>query len=159
MKLVNECKQIQEDSTYTAEAHHLIAAGLSVKAFRCKFYPALFALASALALILGVKDWVAWITVISGTVVLYNVFVEPEKKAQQHVFAAKQFTVLKHEARSLHESFKEFMAEMEFYHGVRVIREKYNLLVQFSPPTDDKRVWDEARRKIKAGIHKPSYRN
>ena len=36
--LVNECKRIEEDSTYTAEAHYLLAASLSKNLFGLNLY-------------------------------------------------------------------------------------------------------------------------
>lgn len=157
--LITECKQIQEDSTYTAETHHIIAHKLSRRALRYKLIPASITVLSAFALLLGSPNWVSWITLLSGIVIMLNVFIEPEKKAKEYLFAAKNFTALKHEARSLHESFKDFMNENEFYHNVKRLREKYDLLVQFTHPTDDEEAWEKARERIKKGVHKADFRS
>jgi len=157
--LVNECKQIQEDSTYSAEVHYIIAGKLAKKAFWYKLIPACITVFSAYKLLTGSQSWVAWITLLSGLVTIMNVFMEPEKRARGHQFAAKSFTVLKHEARSLHESFKDFISDDEFYHTVKRLREKYNMLAQLTPPTDDKDAWEEARKRIKAGVHKADFRS
>lgn len=157
--LITECKQMQEDSTYTAETHHIIAHKLSKRAFRYKLVPVCITVLSAFALLLGAPNWVSWITLLSGIVTMLNVFMEPEKKAKEHLFAAKNFIALKHEARSLHESFKDFMNENEFYHSVKRLREKYNLLVQFTPPTDDEEACEKARKRIKKGVHEADFRS
>ncbi|MBI3616505.1 MAG: SLATT domain-containing protein [Candidatus Omnitrophica bacterium] len=163
--LINECKRIEGDSKYTAEAHHQVARSLSCKAFWCKAIPAVTTVGGTLLLLIGSitfsgsPNWVAWITLLSGTVTMFNVFMEPEKRAGDHVFAAKAFTVLKHDARSLHESFRDFMNSDEFHHNVRLLREKYNWLVQGTPPTDDQRAWDKARQRIKSGVHEPDVKS
>jgi hypothetical protein len=156
--LITECKQIQEDSTYTADAHHIIADGLSKRAFWCKLIPVSITVVSAMALLLGVPNWVSWITLLSGTVTMLNVFMEPEKKARDHLYAAKNFTVLKHEARSLHECFKDFISSNEFYHSVKQLREKYNSLVQSTPPTTENS-FEKARERIKRGVHEADFRS
>jgi len=155
--LVNECRRIEEDSTYTAEAHYLFAASLSKKSFWFKFIPVIITGISALALLLGSPNWVSWITLISSIIAITNIILEPENKARQHEFAAKSFTVLKHDARSLYESFKDFMDEKDFYYEVKRIREKYNWLVQTTPPTDEKS-FEKARKRIRKGIHKPNFK-
>lgn len=154
--LINECKRIEEDSTYTAETHYLIANSLSKKSFWFKFIPVIITGISALALLLGSPDWVSWITLVSSIIAITNTILEPESKAREHEFAAKSFTVLKHEVRSLYESFKDFIDEKDFYHEVKRLREKYNWLVQTTPPTDEKN-FEKARGRIKKGIHKPDF--
>ncbi len=156
--LINECRQIEEDSTYNAEVHHIITHKLSIKAFWFKLIPAIITVSSAFGLIIGAPNWISWITLITGLITMVNIFIEPEKKSKDHLFAAKNFTVLKHESRSLYETFKEFIDETEFYNSVKRLREKYNLLVQCTPPTDDKKALEEARKRIREGIHKADFR-
>ena len=157
--LVTECKQIQEDSTYTAEVHHIISHKLRRKAFWCKLIPTSITVLSAFALLAGSPSWLAWVTLLSGAVTMLNIFMAPEERAREHLFAAKNFTVLKHDSRSLHESFRDFITENEFFHSVRRLRERYNLLVQFTPATDDKKAFDKARERIKEGVHEPDFKS
>jgi len=157
--LITECKRIQEDSTYTAEVHHIIAHKLSKKAYWYKLIPVSITVLSAFALLFGAPNWVSWITLLSGTITILNVFIEPEKKSRDHLFAAKNFTSLKHEARSLHESFKGFMSESEFYYSVKLLRDKYNLVVQCTPLTDDEKAWEKARERIKKGVHESDFKS
>lgn len=162
--LITECKQIQDDSTYTAEAHHIIASCQSRKAFWLKLIPAVITVLSAFKLVADLQggasapNWAAWVTLVSGLVTLFNVFMEPEKTAKAHLFAAKAFTVLKHDARSLYEAFRHYMDEKEFFHAVKALREKYNWLVQCTPPTNGKKAWSKARENIKQGIHQADFR-
>ncbi len=156
--LIDECKRIEEDSTYTAEVHHLIVHKLSKRAFWYKLIPAGVTVLSALVLLFGAPIWTSWITLLSGLITIINILMEPEKKAKEHLFAAKNFTVLKHEARSLYETFRNFIGENDFYHETKRLREKYNWLVQITPSTDDKKCWEEARKRIKEGVHKPDFK-
>lgn len=157
-KLINECQRIEEDSLCTGETHHIIGSDLMTQAYWLKIVPAGVTVLSALA-VLGDynKDIFQWVTLISGFLTMHNVITEPEKKGQQHISAGKSFAVLKHEARSLHESFQSFMDTKEFYHTVRRLREKYNLLIQYAPLTNEK-AFEKARKRIKKGIHSPDYK-
>jgi len=160
--LVTQCKQIQEDSTYTAETHHIIGCTLSKHAFWMKLIPALITVASAFVLLMGWSgegkpNWAAWVTLLSGIVTTLSVVMEPEKQARSHLFAAKAFTILKRDARSAHESVRHFVGENEFFNNVRLLGERYNLLVQSSPATDNK-AFRKASDRIKAGIHEADFR-
>lgn len=156
-RLVTECKRIQEDSTYTAEVHHIMSNKLNKRAFWCKLIPASITVLTAFTLLVGSPNWVAWVTLLSGAITMLNIFMSPQARAREHLIAAKNFTVLKHESRSLHESFRGFLTKDEFFNAVRLLREKYNLVVQFTPPTDDKNAFEEARQRIKEGVHQPDF--
>lgn len=156
--LINECKQIEEDSLYTAETHYIIGHKLSVKTFWFKFIPALITIVSAFSLLIGAADWVSWITLFSGLITIINILLEPEKESKSHFSAAQNFTVLKHEARSLYETFKDFIDKKDFYHEVKRLREKYNLFSRLTPPTDDEKAWKQARKNIKEGRHKADFK-
>jgi len=157
--LITECKQIKDDSEQNAETHHIIGHKESAKAFFLKIIPASITVLSAAMLLIEFKnwvdkDWLPWVTLVSGLVTVFNVLIGCEANAQKHFFAAKKYTVLKHKARSLHESFKDFMDEREFYHQVQLLREEYNTLVQFTPPTDDEKAYEKASQRIRKGVHK-----
>ncbi|MDD5639109.1 MAG: SLATT domain-containing protein [Candidatus Pacebacteria bacterium] len=156
--LINECKQVEEDSLYTAEIHYIIGHKLSLKAFLFKFIPALITVISVSSLLIGAPNWVNLITLFSGLITIINILLEPEKESKNHFSAAQNFTVLKHEARSLHETFKNFIDNKDFYHEVRRLRDKYNILVKMTPPTDDEKAWKIARENIKSGRHGADFR-
>lgn len=155
--LINECKRIEEDSMYNAETHYLIANKLSKRAFWFKFVPVIITGISALALLLGSPVWVSWITLTFSIISIVNILLEPERETKNHEFSAKSFTVLKHEARSLYETFKDFIDDKDFFYEVKRIREKYNWLVQITPPTDEKS-FEKAKERIKKGVHKPDFK-
>ena len=154
--LIHECKRIKDDCEYTAEAHHTIAHRKECIGFWLKIIPALLAAGSGAAVLLGAQIWVAWLAVISGAVFGYSSIANPDGQANEHTKAAKEFSVLKHDARSLHESFCKEMGKTEFYIAVRVLRERYNCIVRYSPKTTDNS-FERARNKIKSGKHEPDF--
>ncbi len=156
--LINECKQIEEDSLYTAEVHYIIGHKQKVKAFWFKFIPLLITLGTSFALLVGAPNWVTWITFFTALITINNILSEPEKESKNHFIAAQNFTTLKHEARSLYEAFKDFMDEKDFYHEVRKLRDKYNLYARLTPPTDDEDAWKQARERIREGYHRADFR-
>jgi len=156
--LIKECKQIENDSLYTAEVHYIIGNKLKIKSIRFKFIPALIAAVAAFFLLVGAPNWVSWITLLGALVTIISLLLEPEKEANNHFSAAQNFTVLKHEARSLYEVFRDFIDEKDFYHEVKILREKYNLFAKLTSPTDDEKAWNQARENIKSGRHKADFR-
>ena len=156
--LINECKQIEEDSLYTAEVHYIIGHKQKVKAFWFKFIPALITISSSFGLLIGAPNWVAWITFFSALITITNILLKPEEEATNHFTAAKNFTALKHEARSLYEAFKDFIDENTFYHEVKRLREKYNIYATSTPPADDEKAWEKARENIEKGYHIADFR-
>lgn len=156
--LINECKQIEEDSLYNAEVHYIIGHKLKWRAFWFKLIPATLTVMSAFFILIGAPNWITWITLLGSIITISSILLEPEKESKSHFSAAQNFTVLKHEARALYETFKDFIEEKDFYHEARRLREKYNFLAELTPPTDDEKAWDEARKNIKSGHHKADFR-
>jgi hypothetical protein len=102
--------------------------------------------------------YITWITLFGALITIISILLEPEKESRSHFLAAQDFTVLKHEARSLHETFKDFLDERDLYREVRRLRDRYNLFAKVTPPTDDEKAWNQARENIKAGRHKADFR-
>jgi hypothetical protein len=78
--LITECKQIEEDSRYNAEVHYTIESMLSRKAFWYRIIPASITVAGAFLTLVGLPNWVTWVTLISGIVTIANILLEPAKK-------------------------------------------------------------------------------
>lgn len=155
--LVTECKQIQEDSLYTAETHYIIANKLKTKAFWLKFLPGLIAVVAAFSSLVGAPNWVSYITLVAALITVLNITLKPEEESDRHVSAAKYFTVLKHDARALHETFSHHMSKECFYHEVRNLRQQYNQLITLTSPTNEK-AFEKARENIKTGKHQADFR-
>jgi len=156
--LIRECKQIEEDSMYTAEVHYIIGHKQKMKAFWFKIIPAVITVISAFSLLIGAPSYVTWITLFGALITVVSILLEPEKESRNHFSAAQNFTVLKHEARSLHEAFKDFLDEKDLYRNVRMLRDRYNLFAKVTPPTDNEKAWNQARENIKKGRHRADFR-
>lgn len=154
--LVTECKRIEGDSEYTAEAHYYLASNEKTKSFWVKIIPAIVAAGSGVLVLRGYPDWVAWLAVISGVVFGVQSILDPDRKANDYSTAGKKYTALKHDARALYQTFSKQMNRNEFDVAVHLLRQRYNDLVEHTPQTTDK-AFEEGRKKIKAGRHKPDF--
>ena len=154
--LIKECMRVEEDCMYTAETHHVIASSSEKIGFWVKAIPAAVAAGSGIAILKGFPIWVAWLSIISGIAFALTFLLDPDRRKNDHTKAAKDYTVLKHEARSLYQTFSHEMNQSEFYMSVRLLRERYNNLVSQTPKTTDK-AFEKAREKIKAGRHTPDF--
>ena len=154
--LITECKRIEEDSEYTAETHYGIAADADKVSFWVKFVPAAAAAGSGVALLSGAPNWVAWFSVISGVAFALQSILNPDKKREEHSQAGKLYTSLKHESRSLYQTFYKEMDRNSFSIMVRLLRERYNMVAKLTPQTTHKH-FELGRLRIKSGRHKPDF--
>jgi hypothetical protein len=155
VKYIDECKQIQQNCTYTAEAHHQMALRYKTTRLWLQIIPAIVAAVSGTLVAAGVSPQsLLWLTVLSATVSAVANIIDPNKNYQAHLDAAKNFTVLKHDSRALHESFGSRMNDDAFAVAVENLHDKYNELVKMVPPTS-KGSFQQARTTIQEGIHSP----
>ena len=154
--LITECRRIEEDCTYNAETHHQIVASAQKTAFCVKFIPAVIAAISGILILAGVSIVVAWLSVLSGFILAIAAVLDPDRKKNDHIKTAKDYTVLKHDSRALYQAFAKEMSSSEFYISTRLLRERYNNIVNNSPETEDK-AFEKAREKIRAGRHTPDF--
>ncbi len=156
--LIHECKRIKDDCEYTAEAQLMVKSSKRMVGFWLKIIPALLAAGSGAAVLLGAQIQLAWLAVISGAVFAYPSIANPDGQANEHTKAAKEFTVLKTWRPILHESFCREMGQTEFYIAVRVLRERYNCIVRYSPKTTDDS-FEKAGEKSKQVNMNPIFNN
>ena len=154
--LVTECKRIEDDCQYTAEAHYIIASGAGRVSFWVKLVPALAAAVSGVALLSGAPNWVAWFSVVAGVAFALQSIMNPDKKQEEHSQAGKNYSALKQESRSLYQTFYKEMDRDSFSIMVRIFRERYNMVAKMTPQTTIK-AFEEGRRRIKAGRHTPDF--
>lgn len=152
--LVQECKRIEGDCTYTAEAHHIIAHNTGKVSFWLKLIPAVAAAISGILILNGAPSWVAWVSIISGVAFALQSVLDPDKKYHDHSQAAKNYTALKHDSRALCETFSKEMEHSYFVQSVKLLRERYNNLVKFTPPTTEE-AFEQGRKRVQSGIHTP----
>jgi hypothetical protein len=154
-----ECERIQDNCTYTAETHHVIAKKNKKVQIYFQLIPAIIT-----TVLVGVMtasnfnhdwmDWLALASLISAVTTAVSAILDPQKEYYDHLNAAKNFVVLKQDARALRETFCFEMDDATLSKKVRYLHDRYNDLVRFVPPTDDGSM-EKARKRIKAGIHKP----
>ncbi len=151
----NECNQIKQNAEYTAETHHIIANNSKTWAFWIQLIPALLT-AGSVFLTVGevVPSWWIWITASSAFVTAFGTVKNPLEDYYSHLMAAKNFTAIKHDARSLWEVFSKNMTDKEFFQSTKSLHDRYNELVRVSPPTNDKS-FEKARKRIQSGVHEP----
>lgn len=154
--LINECRRIEDDCLYTAEAHYIIAAGADRVSFWVKLIPAVAAAVSGIVLLSGAPNWIAWFSVIAGVAFALQSIMNPDKKNEEHSQAGKSYTALKHEARSLYQTFYKEMNRDSFSIMVRILRERYNMIAKMTPQTTTK-AFEKGRERIKAGRHTPDF--
>ena len=154
--LINECRRIEDDCLYTAEAHYIIAASAGRVSFWMKLIPTLAAAASGTALLSGAPNWIAWFSVIAGVAFALQSIMNPDKKKEDHSQAGKSYTALKHESRALYQTFHKEMDRNSFSIMVRILRERYNIIAKMTPLTTVK-AFEEGRERIRAGRHTPDF--
>jgi hypothetical protein len=154
-KYIEECKIIQQNCTYTAEAHHHLAIWNRGLAYAFQIIPAVIATVTSVLVVANAepRSWL-WATVIASAISAVTTVLDPNKKYLDHLNAAKNFTVIKHDARFLCEAKSHNMGDEAFRIAVENLHEKYNDLIKMTPPTGAISFW-RARKIIGAGIHEP----
>lgn len=152
---IKECNAVQENCTYTAETHHIIAKKQRWLSTGFQVVPAIAA--AILGVLVGVGQipfWWLWLSVMSAVVAAVGNVLNPLKEYYDHLNAAKNFVTIKHDARGLRDTFSASMNDSEFMTAAKVLHDRYNDLVRFAPPTDDKS-FEKARKRVKGGLHNP----
>lgn len=152
---VDECKQIQQNCTYTAEAHHQIARWNRALSYIFQIIPAGVAAITSALVAANIKppSWL-WATMTASIISAVATIVDPNKKYQEHLSTAKNFTVLKHDARFLHEAKAQSMTDEGLCVAVETLHDRYNELVKAAPPTGSIS-FGIARRIVGSGLHEP----
>lgn len=153
-KYSEECGKIEENCTYTAEAHHTIA--LHNKSLTTYFQIVPAVTAAILGVLVGgniIPDWYIWLSVVAAVISAVGNVLNPMKEYYDHLNAAKNFTTMKRDANALCHTFVNRMTDEEFAIAVESLHSRYNDLVRFAPPTDNDS-FEKARRRVQSGIHK-----
>src|SRR5438132_180780 len=99
-KYIEECKIIQQNCTYSAETHHLMAVHQRKLALWFQLVPTVLAATTSSLTAAGVPGNVLpIITLLSAVAAAVTAVVNPNKQYEEHLSAAKGFTVIKHDAR------------------------------------------------------------
>lgn len=154
-KYIDECKIIQQNCTYTAEAHHHIAISEKRKAFWLQVVPAICAaVSSALVAAKVICPGFIFLTIVSSVMTAVCAVVDPDKNYHAHLDAAKNFTAMKHDARFMREVTSQKLDDEAFAVAVENLHDRYNDLSKSVPPTTS-RAFAKAQKIVQADIHEP----
>ena len=148
-----ECQRIEDNATYSAETHHILAKR---QLLWFKLFQLVPAIATALigTLTVGqlVPRWVGMVGLITAVVTAIGTVLNPQQSYYEHLAAAKAFTVIKHDATSLRE-MGEHATSQDLTVAVKSVHDRYNDLVRIAPATEDW-AFERARKRIQAGVHR-----
>lgn len=152
--LLKECSRVEENSTYSAETHHIMAKRQDLLYTVTQLVPALAA-ATMGTLVVGqvVPAWVGVAATIAAGVTAVGTVLNPQRTFFEHLSAAKAFTVMKHDARAARDRAPSMTNEQADCISEN-LHERYNDLVRTAPPTADW-AFDKARARIQSGVHRP----
>jgi hypothetical protein len=155
--LLQECETVAENSLYNGQAHFFLADSKEKQAVWLLVVPSFIAGICGLLTALGFPQWLGALSAAGGLVATVAGVLGIDKQPTVHRNAASQWTALRHEARSLHQTlFKELPRE-QFLAEVRRIDDRYISLCQALPPTNRKS-FETAREQINAGTHEPDFK-
>lgn len=150
----NECDRIQENSTYSAETHHILAKRQLLWYKTFQLVPAVAtALIGTLTVGQIVPSWVGIVGLFTAVIAAIGTVLNPQQSYYEHVSAAKAFTTMKHDARAMRELADGSTPE-QFAVSVQCLHDRYNDLVRVAPVTKDW-AFRRARKRIQAGVHNP----
>jgi hypothetical protein len=152
--LLKECARVEENSTYSAEAHHIMAKRQDQLYTFTQLVPALAAAAmGTLAVGQVVPAWVGVAATIAAGITAIGTVLNPQRSFFQHLSAAKAFNVMKHDARAAQDRSPSLTNEQADCIS-ESLHERYNDLVRTAPPTEDW-AFEKARRRVQSGVHSP----
>jgi hypothetical protein len=161
--LLDECRTIEENSAYTAQAHFEVCDDAGRMAKLLTIGPSIIGgLAAAFVGVgvpksLGEANWLGLVAAVAAVMTGLASGLGVDKKATAHQSAGNVLTQLRHDARALRESFAHMMSDELLYADVRRLHDRYGMLIQVLEITDNK-YFERSRRKIQAGWLEPDFR-
>lgn len=154
--LINECKTIEENCLYTSIAHYGLEQTHKRWEQVLKYALAALSAASGGLLVMGLPSALGWLAIGSGLVSALVTVFDVDKKAREHGDSAREFTVLRHDARTTYQTFAPELAREDVMRRVERLVDRYNELISRSPSTTE-RAFQEARRKIQSEVYAPDF--
>lgn len=155
--LIDECKTVAENCLYNAQAHFLLARKAELKAQLLLILPSIAAAISGFLTAIGLPGWIGAFAAVSGVVSGVASALGVDRKAASHKQAGNLMTALRHEARTLCDTYWRELPHEQFVSEVRRLNDRYNSLIQVLEATDSK-AFEKARITIKQGIFEPDFR-
>lgn len=155
--LLDECRTVEENCLYTAQAHYTIAQRENVKKWVLIVSPAFLSGLAGALVACGLPAWIGIIGAVLGGVGGVAAALGVDRDAIQHMTAGHILTSLRHEARQIHEVFFREHTRPELVAEVRRLDDKYNNVRLALPCTDDA-AFEKAREKIRKGRFVPDFK-
>lgn len=152
--LVSECQTVADNSLYNAQAHFILADIKEANARLLLILPSAVAGLCGILTAVGLPSWLGAFSALGGFTVAVATILGVDKEPNEHRKAAAQWTALRHEARSLCETYFKELPRDQFLAEVRRIDDRYNSLCQALEVTNRKS-FEAARKQIESGDHKP----
>jgi hypothetical protein len=121
------------------------------------FLPSLIAVITGSISAFGGPDVWSGVAAIAAGVAGLATALGVDRDAISHMAAGNLMTSLRHEARSLHESFWKEMRRDQLFAELKRINDKYQNIRLALEPTDNK-AFEKARKRIKEGFFEPDFR-
>jgi hypothetical protein len=150
--LLQECETVAENSLYNAQAHFALADSKEKQALWLLVLPSFVAGICGILTAVGLPHWLGAFSAAGGLVATVAGVLGIDRQPTAHRNAASQWTALRHEARSLHQTMFKELPPDQFLAEVRRIDDRYIALCLALPPTNQKS-FETARDQINAGTH------
>jgi hypothetical protein len=155
--LLNECETIAENSLYNAQAHFFLADSKEKRGRSLLIVPSAISAICGLLTALGLPAWLGAFSAVGGFMVTMAAVFGVDRQPTLHRNAACQWTALRHEARSLCETYFKELPREQLLAEVRRIDDRYIALTQALEPTD-RRSFEAARQQIQDAVHRPDFK-
>jgi len=155
--LLDECKTIEENCLYTGQTHFVMAEKIEKKKFWLVFIPSLLAVVAGAYSAIYAVNWAAAVASISAGIAGLTSFLGIEREAVTHNSAGNLLSIMRHEARILHESLWKEIPREHLCMEVRKLNDKYQIAC-FALDVTDSKSFELARKRIKSGVFKYDFR-
>lgn len=155
--LLDECRTIEENSLYTAQAHYMSAEGEGWKKWALLVAPAFFSGVAGALVACGLPAWIGVIGAVLGGLGAIAGALGIDRDSGLHTNAGHIMTLIRHEARQLHEVFWRELSRPELKAEVRRLADKYNNL-RLALPATSEGAFEKARERIQKGRFVPDFK-
>lgn len=155
--LLHECQTVAENSLTNAQAHYILADSKERQGRWLLIAPSILAGLCGLLTAVGLASWLGAVSAAGGLVAGVAAALGIDKQPTAHRNAASQWTALRHEARSLHQTFFRELPREQFLAEVRRIDDRYNSLCQALPVTD-KKSFEAAQKLVNTGAFEAGFK-
>jgi hypothetical protein len=149
--LVEECKKIEKNCHIKAQTHFFMARTAERQSLWLVIVPAAIAALAGFAgtanLLPAERPVVDAIAGLAAAIVAVSTIIGLDRRAAAQTQAGNTMMQLRHEARSLHETYWKELPRKDFFNEVRRINDRYGTLIQLLPIATE-RAFQEVRHML-----------